>query len=82
VLYSFPALVLLLILSIPGYVLWVLGALWLLIAGRVPEAVASYLEMMLRYQLRLFAYHLSLTDRYPSLSAGSHAPPLSQTPAA
>jgi hypothetical protein len=82
VLYSLPALVLLMLLSIPGYVLWAIGALWLLIAGRVPEPVSSYLEMVLRYQLRLFAYHLSLTDRYPSLSAGPHAPPLSQAPAA
>jgi hypothetical protein len=46
---------------------WLVGAAVILVSGRIPAAVADLLATMLRYQLRLLAYHLSLVDRYPSL---------------
>jgi hypothetical protein len=65
-LYSLPALLLLAILSIAGSLLWVIGAIAILIRRRTPSAIASFFSLTLQYQLRLAAYHLSLVDRYPS----------------
>ena len=70
-LYSVPALLLLAVLSIAAGILWIIGALAALIARRVPRAITSFLSLTLCYQFRLFAYHLSLVDRYPSLEAAS-----------
>lgn len=66
-LYSVPAVLLLALLSIAAGILWVIGALAVLIARRVPPGIAAFLSLTLCYQFRLFAYHLSLVDRYPSL---------------
>jgi hypothetical protein len=65
--YSIPALALLMILSFAAAVLWIIGALFVLVRERLPEPIADYLTLTLRYQFRLWAYHLSLVDRYPSL---------------
>jgi hypothetical protein len=67
VVYSLPALLVLAVLSMVACLLWVIGALSVLVSERVPSWVASFLEMTLRYQFRLFAYHLALTSAYPSL---------------
>ena len=71
ILYSIPAAIFLAVLSFIGVLLWIVGAVWVLFAQRVPAAIADYLAMTLRYQFRLVAYHLSLVDRYPSLE-GEH----------
>jgi hypothetical protein len=65
---SFPALLLLALLSVVAVVVWVLGALTILATGRVPTAIAEFITMKLTYQFRLVAYHLSLVDAYPSLT--------------
>ena len=65
--YSLPAVLLLAVLSLLAAVLWVAGAVAVLIWQRVPAAIAEYLSLTLRYQFRLVAYHLSLVERYPSL---------------
>jgi hypothetical protein len=64
--FSLPALVVLGVLSLAAGVLWLIGALWILVSRRMPHALASFFALMLRYQFRLVAYHLSLVDRYPS----------------
>lgn len=64
---SLPALLLFTILSIAAALLWPLGAISILIRGRVPTAFADFFTFVLRYQFRLIAYHLSLVERYPSL---------------
>ncbi len=74
--YSLPALVLLAILSFAAGVLWIVAALWILVAQRTPAALADFFALVLAYQFRLVAYHLSLVDRDPSLegTAASSAP--------
>lgn len=66
-LYSFPALIVAIILSLAAGLLWLVGAAAVLITQRMPAAISDFLAMTLRYQTRLFAYHVSLVDRYPSL---------------
>ena len=65
---SIPALILLVLLSIVAALLWVLGAIGILVAKRMPQAAADFLELTLRYQFRLFAYHLSLVEAYPGVA--------------
>jgi hypothetical protein len=65
---SLPALLLLAALSMIAAVLWVTGALAILVTGRVPTAIAEFVAMKIGYQFRLVAYHLSLVDAYPSLA--------------
>jgi len=79
---SLPALLLLAVLSIAGTLLWVVGAVWILIAERVPGPIADFLELTLRFQFRVVAYHMSLVERYPSLepSSTAHSTPASATP--
>jgi hypothetical protein len=78
---SLPALLLLVVLSLAGGVLWVPGAIAVLVTGQMPEAFTDFLSMTLRYKFRLIAYHLSLVDAYPVLVDSplphAHAPPSS-----
>jgi hypothetical protein len=68
-LFSLPALVVLAVLSAASGILWVVGAVLILIRRRLPDAIADVLAFTLRFQFQLVAYHLSLVDRYPSLRA-------------
>lgn len=62
---SFPALVLLVVMSIIAVPFWIVGAVMVLAAERVPPAITDFIAMKLRYQFRLVAYHLSLVEAYP-----------------
>jgi hypothetical protein len=55
------------VLSIAATLLWIVAALSILLAQRVPEAIHRFLALVLAYQFRLVAYHLSLVDAYPAL---------------
>ena len=68
-LLSLPALVILAVLSAASGILWVVGAVLILIRKRIPAAIADILVLTLRFQFQLIAYHLSLVERYPSLRA-------------
>ncbi len=75
---SLPALVVLALLTMVASVLWLVGAIALLASKRLPESIADFIALMLRYQFRLLAYHLSLVDEYPSLReelGGRHPSP-------
>ena len=61
-----PALLVLGVLSLVASVVWVVGAVLILVREELPAAFADFLSMVLRYQVRLAAYHLSLVERYPS----------------
>lgn len=69
-LYSLPALSLVIVLSALAGVFWLVGAISILAVERLPTFVRDFLALTLRTQLRLLAYHLSLVDAYPSLSEG------------
>ena len=66
-LWSLPALLLVAVLSAASAVLWVVAAVWILVTEHMPPAIAEFLSLTLRVELRLIAYHLSLVERYPSL---------------
>jgi hypothetical protein len=68
ILYSVPALLLLMVFSLAASLVWLFGAIAILILGRLPHVFADFLAFTLRYQLRILAYHLSLVDRYPSFA--------------
>jgi hypothetical protein len=70
-LYTIPALIVAVVLSLAAGLLWLVGAATVLINQRMPPAISDFLAMALRYQTRLFAYHVSLVDRYPSLEEAS-----------
>ena len=74
---SLPALLLMALLTIVSGVLWVIGAFFVLVQEELPPSITRFLEQMLRYRLRLFGYHLSLTEVYPSL-VDEHQEPVQQ----
>ena len=80
-LYSVPAVLLLAVLSLAAVLLWLVGAVAIMVRQRVPAAIADFLALTLCYQFRLIAYHLSLVDRYPSLGEVSRAEELRRSDA-
>jgi Domain of unknown function (DUF4389) len=70
---SLPALLLVAVLSLAGAVVWIVAAVVALVTERLPAALADFLTLTLRVQLRFAAYHLSLVDRYPSLESSELA---------
>ncbi len=66
-LFSLPALVLLALLSLVAGILWIVGAVLILVRERIPGAIVDFLTLTLRIQFQLAAYHLSLVGAYPSL---------------
>jgi hypothetical protein len=71
--YSLPALILAALLSLAAALLWLAGAVTILVNERIPVPIADFIALTLRYQARLMAYHLSLVERYPSLEDSSVA---------
>jgi hypothetical protein len=65
--FSLPALVLLAVLSLVAGILWIAGAVLILVRERIPGAFVDFLALTLRIQFQLVAYHLSLVEAYPSL---------------
>ena len=68
---SIPAVALVAVLSLAGSLVWIVGAVAILLTQQMPEGIAGFLAMTLRVQFRLIAYHLSIVDRYPSLEQSS-----------
>ena len=68
---SLPALLLLALLSAVAALLWIVAAVVVLVRERMPAGIARFIALVLRFQFRLVAYHLSLVDRYPSLQEGT-----------
>jgi hypothetical protein len=70
-LYSLPALLLFAVLSLVAGILWPIGALVILVVGHIPAWISDFLTLTVRFQFRLYAYHLSLVDRYPAIEDAS-----------
>jgi hypothetical protein len=68
---SLPALLVLAVLSAVAGLCWIVAAVVVLVRERMPAGIARFIAVVLRYQFRLIAYHLSLVDRYPSLQEGT-----------
>jgi hypothetical protein len=63
---SLPAILILALLSVAAALLWLVGAVVILVRQKLPAVIAHFLALTLRFQFRLAAYHLSLVARYPS----------------
>jgi hypothetical protein len=68
---SLPALVVLAVLSVVATLCWIVAAVVVLVRQRMPAGIARFIAVVLRFQFRLLAYHLSIVDRYPSLQEGT-----------
>jgi hypothetical protein len=78
---SLPAAFLLALLSAVVGLLWLVAAVLVLIGRWMPAPLFDLIAFVLRFQMRLVAYHLSLVERYPSFGESSTAAqaPLAET---
>lgn len=65
---SLPSGLVLALLGFVSSVLFVIGAVTILIGQHVPGWILGFQRGMLRWQARLAAYHASLVDEYPPFS--------------
>ncbi len=65
ILLAIPHFICLYVAAIAAHVVLVVGWFGALFTGRLPQPVADYLSGYLRWKIRLYAYLLLLTDRYP-----------------
>ena len=65
---SLPSGLVLALLGFVSSVLFVIGAVTILIGQHVPDWILGFQRGMLRWQARLAAYHASLVDEYPPFS--------------
>jgi hypothetical protein len=65
---SLPSGFVLVLLGFVSSVLFVIGAVMILIDQQVPGWILGFQRGVLRWQARLFAYHASLVDEYPPFS--------------
>ena len=62
-----PAMLFGVVLTLGVGLIWLVGAVAILIRERLPTAIGDFVVLALRFQFRVAAYHLSLVDRYPAL---------------
>jgi len=74
---SLPEIIVLIVLSIPASIVWVLSFLFVLFTAAVPGGLLAFQRGLLRWQARLFAYHASLVETAPpyALDVGPESPP-------
>lgn len=65
---SIPSGLVLAILGFVSSVLFVVGAVMILIDQQVPHGILGFQRGVLRWQARLLAYHASLVEEYPPFS--------------
>jgi len=65
ILLAIPHFICLYLAAIAAQVVLVVGWFGALFTGRLPQPAADYLSGYLRWKIRLYAYLLLLTDRYP-----------------
>ncbi len=65
---SIPSGFVLGLLGIVSSVMFVVGAVTILVDNTVPASILAFLRGVLRWQARLVAYHASLVDEYPPFS--------------
>jgi len=65
---SIPSGLVLCVLGAISALLWLVGAVLVLLGGPMPPSILAYQRGLLRWQTRLVAYHASLVDEYPPFS--------------
>jgi hypothetical protein len=64
-LLALPHFIFLYVLTLVGSLVLIVGWFAALFLGRLPEPIADFLSQIIRYSVRVSAYALFLTDRYP-----------------
>jgi hypothetical protein len=80
-LYSIPATLLLLLLGLLSGLLWLVSVVLVLVRRDYPDSIYQFQRAVYRYLARLFAYHASLVDEYPSMEFEQRAPIVGGPPA-
>jgi hypothetical protein len=62
---SIPSAFVLVLLSVPSSLLWLIAAGLILLGGPMPASILAFQRGVLRWQVRLLAYHASLVEDYP-----------------
>jgi len=68
IILAIPQVIVLYVLAIAAEVVAIIGWFGALFTGRLPEFAADFLSGVLRWQTRVYAYTLLLTDQYPPFS--------------
>jgi hypothetical protein len=73
ILTAIPSAFVLALLYFVSAIVWVIAAVWILVAETYPESLYGFQRGVVRWTARLLAYLASLTDSYPpfSLDTGS-----------
>ena len=73
ILYAIPSLIVLSILTWVATFVWLIALLLVLLSGRYPAGMWSFLTGVVRWDARLLAYLASLVDDYPPFAVKSDA---------
>ena len=71
ILTAIPSAFILALLMFVSSIIWVIAAIWILIAETYPESLFGFQRGVVRWTARLLAYLASLVDRYPPFSLDS-----------
>lgn len=74
ILKAIPSALVLALLMFVSSIVWVIAAIWILLAEKYPESLYGFQRGVVRWLARLLAYLASLVDGYPpfSLETGAH----------
>jgi len=67
-LWVIPALIVMVIIGIIGFVCWLIGAIAVLFTGTWPAGLREWVLKAIRANLRVYSYMYLLTDEYPPLN--------------
>jgi hypothetical protein len=70
ILLAIPHLIVMAVLGIGVLVCGLIGWFAVLVTGRWPEGLRGFIEKVIRWNVRLMAYFLLLTDQYPPFELG------------
>jgi fatty acid desaturase len=68
ILTAIPSAFILALLMFVSSIIWIIAAIWILIAETYPEPLYSFQRGIVRWTARLLAYLASLVDSYPPFS--------------
>jgi hypothetical protein len=76
-LLALPQVIFLYVLTLVGSLVLIVGWFAALFLGRLPDGIAEFLGQIVRYAVRVSAYVLFLTDRYPPFQFSAEDYPVS-----
>jgi hypothetical protein len=73
ILTAIPSAFILALLTFVSAIIWIIAAVWILVAETYPELLYGYQRGIVRWMARLLAYLASLVDKYPPFSLDTWA---------